>query len=165
MFTNRSLSSAKTRLLLMLPLLSLLQGCVYSLLDLAVPDEGYRQRLTASYGADGRQQLDLYLPEQARTEAPTLVFFYGGSWSRGDRNNYRFVGQAFAAAGYRVAIPDYRVYPENLFPDFIHDGAAAVRWLQDNGYADRGVALLGHSAAPISPPCWPITRATCKQRR
>lgn len=134
------------RLLLMLPLLALLQGCVYGMLDLAVPNDGYTEIITARYGYHPRQQLDLYLPEQERAEAPTLVFFYGGSWARGSKDNYRFIGQAFAGAGYLVAIPDYRVYPEHLFPDFIVDGADSLAWLEREGFADRGIVLMGHSA-------------------
>lgn len=134
------------RLLLMLPLLLLLQGCVYGMLDLAVPNDGYNEIITAHYGDHPRQQLDLYLPAQERADAPTLVFFYGGSWARGSKDNYRFIGQAFAAAGYLVAIPNYRVYPEHLFPDFIVDGADSLAWLEREGFADRGIVLMGHSA-------------------
>jgi len=45
-----------------------------------------------------------------------------------------------------VLIPDYRVYPEHLFPDFIVDGADALAWLEREGFADRGIVLMGHSA-------------------
>lgn len=134
------------QLLLMLPLLLLLQGCAYGMLDLAVPNDGYNEIITAHYGDHPRQQLDLYLPAQERADAPTLVFFYGGSWARGSKDNYRFIGQAFAAAGYLVAIPNYRVYPEHLFPDFIVDGADSLAWLEREGFADRGIVLMGHSA-------------------
>ncbi len=134
------------RLLLILPLLALLQGCVYGILDLAVPNDGYREVITAHYGDHPRQQLDLYLPEQEKADAPTLVFFYGGSWAGGSKDNYRFIGQAFADEGYLVAIPDYRVYPEHLFPDFIVDGADSLAWLEREGFAERGIVLMGHSA-------------------
>ena len=136
----------QAHVLVMLPLLMLLQGCVFGLLDLTVPNAGYREVITANYGEHPRQQLDLYLPEQCRADAPTLVFFYGGSWARGSKENYRFVGQAFAEAGYPVAIPNYRVYPEYLFPDFIVDGADSLAWLKQEGFADHGIVLMGHSA-------------------
>jgi acetyl esterase/lipase len=143
---DRIIKHQHSRLLLIIPLLTLLQGCVYGMLDLAVPNGGYREIIIAHYGDHPRQQLDLYLPEQEKAEAPTLVFFYGGSWARGSKDNYRFIGQAFADAGYRVAIPDYRVYPEHLFPDFIVDGADSLAWLEREGFADRGLVLMGHSA-------------------
>ena len=71
----------------------------------------------------------------------------------GERANgatYRFVGEAFAARGYTVVIPDYRLYPQARFPDFVEDAAAAVRWVQRNiaalgGDPDR-IVLVGHSA-------------------
>lgn len=143
---DRIIKHQHSRLLLILPLLTLLQGCVYDMLDLAVPNGGYSEIISAQYGDHPRQQLDLYLPEQEKADAPTLVFFYGGSWARGSKDNYRFIGQAFADAGYRVAIPDYRVYPEHLFPDFIVDGADSLAWLEREGFADRGLVLMGHSA-------------------
>ena len=138
--------SPTCRLSLLPLLMMLLQGCVYGLLDLVVPDGGYREVITASYGDHPRQQLDLYLPEQYKADAPTLVFFYGGSWARGSKDNYRFIGQAFAEAGYPIAIPNYRIYPDHLFPDFIIDGAASLAWLEREGFAERGIVLMGHSA-------------------
>ena len=54
-----------------------------------------------------------------------VVFFYGGSWNRGDRAQYRFVGEALAARGIVTVIPDYRLYPEVRYPDFLKDNAAA----------------------------------------
>ena len=36
---------------------------------------------------------------------------------------YKFVGAALAQRGYVVVVPDYRVYPETLYPGFLEDGA------------------------------------------
>jgi acetyl esterase/lipase len=105
-----------------------------------------------AYGAHPRQQLDLYVPERngADTAAPIVVFFYGGAWQRGNRADYAFVGSFLAAQGIIAVIPDYRLYPEVGFPDFVHDGAAAVAWVTRN-IADFGgdpsrIVLMGHSA-------------------
>jgi acetyl esterase/lipase len=78
------------------------------------------------------------------------VFFYGGSWTTGTREGYAFAGQALAAKGFVVVIPDYRLVPEVRFPAFLEDGAAAVRWVRANaarfgGDPDR-IVLAGHSA-------------------
>jgi acetyl esterase/lipase len=47
-------------------------------------------------------------------------------------------------------IPDYRLSPNPRFPGFVEDGAAAMRWVQDNIAAHGGDAsrlfLAGHSA-------------------
>ena len=82
--------------------------------------------------------------------APVVVFFYGGSWSSGERGGYAFVGQALAARGFVVVIPDYRLVPQVVFPAFVQDGALAIRWVRDNISASGGdaarIALSGHSA-------------------
>jgi acetyl esterase/lipase len=98
-----------------------------------------------------RGRLDVYAkPQAAGARRPVLVFFYGGGWAMGQRREYSFVAKAYAARGYVVVIPDYRLVPEVRFPSFIEDGAAAVRWTRDNiarfgGDPDR-IVLAGHSA-------------------
>ena len=78
------------------------------------------------------------------------VFFYGGSWDSGRRQDYRWVGQALAAQGYLTVVPDYRIYPEVTYPSFLEDGAAAVRWARDHAKELGGdpsrIVLVGHSA-------------------
>lgn len=105
-----------------------------------------------AFGAHERQRLDLYRPRRADAQErlPIIVFLYGGSWQSGVREGYGFAGRALAAAGFVVAIPDYRLVPEVRFPGFLEDNAAAVRWLRANaasfgGDADR-IVLVGHSA-------------------
>jgi len=99
------------------------------------------------YGSLNRQQMDIYYPQQIRVGAPVIVFFYGGSWKRGQKENYAFVGHALSRKGYVVAIPDYRLYPEVVFPAFVEDGARAVIWLSENlDQASNGVVVMGHSA-------------------
>lgn len=131
-----------------------------------VPEDGYVRHRGIAYGEGPRRKLDVYVPENSRTvgpglataspgdassgAAPVVVFFYGGAWNSGSRDYYPFVGEALASRGYVVVIPDYRVYPEVRFPEFVEDGAAALRWVEDN-IADYGgraeqVVIMGHSA-------------------
>lgn len=104
----------------------------------------------ASYGADPRQRLDVFVPSDGAADAPVLVFFYGGSWSSGSKDDYAFAAQAFAAQGFVTVIPDYRLYPQVRFPDFLDDGARAIAWVRDNiaayGGDARRLVLAGHSA-------------------
>jgi acetyl esterase/lipase len=74
-----------------------------------------------------------------------VIFFYGGSWDSGSKNDYLFVAQALAASGCAVVIADYRLYPAVRFPAFVDDGARAVRWAADRVGADK-VFVMGHSA-------------------
>jgi len=102
------------------------------------------------YGEGARQRLDVYAPAVPREPAPVLVFFYGGSWESGAKDDYAFVGQALAAQGFVTVLPDYRLYPQAKFPDFLQDGAAAIAWVRDNiaayGGDPRRIVLAGHSA-------------------
>lgn len=121
-----------------------------ALFNLAVPRRTCRRQGDIPYGELARQRLDVYTPLAPAGNRPVVVFFYGGSWQRGRRQDYRFVGQALAARGWITIIPDYRLYPEVKFPEFIRDGAAACGWVKKNIAAsgdnpDR-LFLMGHSA-------------------
>ena len=79
---------------------------------------------------------------------PVVVFFYGGSWNSGSKAIYPFVAATLARAGFVVVVPDYRLYPQVKYPDFLRDCARAVAWVQ--GHRDRTgggpLFLMGHSA-------------------
>lgn len=101
--------------------------------------------------ADGKRfKLDVYVPKNLTEPAPVVVFFYGGGWKAGDKFEYEFVGRALASRGFVTVIPDYRLYPEVKYPEFLEDGARALKWVEDNIAGFQGdpqrVFLSGHSA-------------------
>ena len=107
---------------LALAFLAILPGCSpIAALNSAAPKTGYHVVSGLSYGDHARQRLDLYIPDNATTDSPLVVFFYGGGWRAGNREDYLFVGQALASSGFVVTIPDYRLYPEVRFPTFVED--------------------------------------------
>ncbi|KQQ96726.1 alpha/beta hydrolase [Massilia sp. Leaf139] len=117
----------------------------------AVSPAGAVQSSTANrYGSDLRNMLDIYRPPAQAGKAPVIVFFYGGNWVSGDRADYAFVGRALAARGFVVVVPDYRLYPQVRYPDFLIDGAAAVAWavreINRHGGDPENIFLMGHSA-------------------
>ena len=79
-----------------------------------------------------------------------VVFFYGGAWDSGDKSNYLFAAEALTSRGYVVVIPNYRIYPEVIFPTYMEDAALAVKWTFDNAARFGGdpgkVFVMGHSA-------------------
>jgi len=121
-------------------------------LNALTPNEGVRRVAELRYAEGPRGRLDLYLPPgEVAADAPLLVFFHGGGWRSGAKEDYRFLGTAFAARGFLVAIPNYRLVPEVRWPAFAEDGAAAVaalpRLLAGQGLgASRPLVLAGHSA-------------------
>ena len=88
------------------------------------PPWGHARHADIAYGDLARQHLDIYSPSEPAPGRPVVVFFYGGSWQEGNKDGYRFVGQALASRGITAVIPDYRLYPQVTFPGFIEDGAA-----------------------------------------
>ena len=121
-------------------LAGLLGGCSpATLLNATVSRQGFTREADIAYGTDPRQKLDLYRPDKPRADGRTVIFFYGGSWDSGSKNDYLFVAQALAASGYTVVIPDYRLYPAVRFPAFVDDGARAVRWTADRVGSRQGL--------------------------
>jgi acetyl esterase/lipase len=99
--------------------------------------------------ADGKDRLDLYIPNGVRN-APVIFSLHGGVLMMGDRREERFVGHRFAAAGYITVIPSYRLSPQVSHPAHIQDAAAAFAWVKRNvrqhgGDQDR-IFVIGHSA-------------------
>lgn len=109
-----------------------------------------RQIAGIAYGGAPRQKLDLYVPERNAAASPVIVFYYGGSWQFGAREEYKFIAALFTAQGYIVAVPDYGVYPQTIYPEFVDDCALAANWVHANigGYGgdDRQIFFIGHSA-------------------
>jgi acetyl esterase/lipase len=139
------------RTLLIMALLLSLTACASSrLINAFIPDEGYVVHNNLGYGELPRQALDVYVPEPKPAKAPVVVFFYGGRWSGGTRDFYRFVGQALVSRGYVAVIADYRIYPEVKFPAFVEDGARAVRWARAHAGEFGGdpgkLFVMGHSS-------------------
>lgn len=130
----------------------LLAGCEagFSALRLVVPRKGYRVVAAQAYGADPRQKLDIYILDGLKAHAPVLLFFYGGAWQGGRREDYFAFGEAFASQGIVTVVADYRLYPQVTYPAFVDDGAAALAWVRANiarhGGDPARLFLSGHSA-------------------
>ena len=125
------------------------------LVNALTPTSGLTKTSNVAYlpGNNSRQQLDVYQPASSgdTTKArPVVIFFYGGAWQEGSRSDYLFVAEALTQRGYVVVVPDYRVYPEVKYPEFLRDSAAAVAWTSVNierfGGDSTRLFLMGHSA-------------------
>lgn len=116
------------------------------------------------YGDESAQDLDVYYPKplaQAMkaqktitSSYPMVVFVHGGSWETGSKEEYAFVGQSLAQAGYITAVINYRKAPEHVYPDFVEDTAQAIAWSYKNAaslHADpQRLAVIGHSAGAFN---------------
>ncbi|HET7843878.1 MAG TPA: alpha/beta hydrolase, partial [Xanthomonadales bacterium] len=102
------------------------------------------------YAQDEQLALDVFPPADGAHDAPVVVFFYGGAWRNGTREQYRFAGARLAARGALAIVADYRTYPRTTFPGFVEDAARAVAWAhahaREHGGDPRRLFVAGHSA-------------------
>jgi acetyl esterase/lipase len=128
------------------------------------PSGGVGVSKNIAYGSEPLQDLDIYYPKPL-TQAmkaqntisnsyPMVVFVHGGSWESGTKEEYAFVGQSFAQAGYVTAVINYRKAPEYVYPAYVKDTAQAIAWSYNNAarfYADpQRLAVVGHSAGAFN---------------
>ncbi|GJL82453.1 MAG: carboxylesterase [marine bacterium B5-7] len=152
-------SSPLTRYVLTVPAafliaaLLMLGGCSpLALINSVTSDQNFTVNQDIAYGPGPRQKLDVYEPTSRNLQQPAKVaiFFYGGSWQSGKRQDYLFVAESLTRAGIVTVIPDYAVYPEAHYPVFIEDGARAVKWVRQHiaeyGGDPNAIYLIGHSA-------------------
>lgn len=123
-----------------------------TVLNAMVPESGYQHQADIQYGDLPRHKLDVYQPVKStgsKTPA-TVIFFYGGGWEAGEKADYKFVAEALTSQGIMVVIPDYRVFPEVVFPEFIEDAAQSVAWTKQHiaeyGGDPEQLFIAGHSA-------------------
>lgn len=121
----------------------------YAILDIPGHFGAFTRYTDIKFGGAARQKLDIYKPTGAALR-PIVIFWYGGEWIKGSKTDYEFVGAALANAGFVAVLPDYRLYPQARFPEFIEDGARAVQWTWTHATAIGGdphaLFLMGHSA-------------------
>ncbi|MEM7143566.1 MAG: alpha/beta hydrolase fold domain-containing protein [Verrucomicrobiota bacterium] len=99
-----------------------------------------------------RQTLDLYLPENPKSDSlPLLVFIHGGGWRAGSKDGTGRRLALFIEDGeYAAASINYRLSDEAQWPAQIHDCKAALRFLRahanDHGFDPDNIAVWGSSA-------------------
>ncbi len=132
---------------------ALVSGCSGAqLLDRLVAHDTYRGPTGVPYGPDPRHRLDVYQPATGTAPggAPVVLFFYGGNWTRGERADYRFVGEALAANGIIAVVADYRLSPQVPYDGLLADCALALQWTLSHAASLGGdperVMVMGHSA-------------------
>ena len=125
-----------------------------SALNRLTPRKGYSVQENVAYGLRARHRLDLFRTQTPREHRPLIVFVHGGAWMHGDKKDYRFIGEAFAKEGFDVAVINYHLAPEHIFPTSIDDLSLALNFLnvhqQKYQISTEKVVLMGHSAGAFN---------------
>ena len=123
-------------------------------LNRLTPRKGYSVQENVAYGLRARHRLDLFRTQTPREHRPLIVFVHGGAWMHGDKKDYRFIGEAFAKEGFDVAVINYHLAPEHIFPASIDDLSLALNYLNVHQLkyqiSTEKVVLMGHSAGAFN---------------
>jgi len=118
------------------------------------PKDTFEKEEHLAYGLKARNRLDLYRTKNPKKQKPLIVFVHGGSWQHGNKRDYLFIGETFAREGYDVAVINYHLAPEHIFPAFVDDLAQAIHYLNQNkvklNISTDNMILMGHSAGAFN---------------
>ena len=74
-------------------------------------------------------KLDVYKRRDATGPQPTLIFFHGGGWVRGSKEESQMSLMPWLEMGWNVVNVEYRLGPVALAPAAVEDGLCALRWI------------------------------------
>ncbi len=107
-----------------------------------------------SYGADPLQKLDIFTDGKGAGK-PILLYVHGGGFTGGDKHAKDFfasdnIMEWAVKNGMVAAQTNYRLAPQNKYPDASNDVAAALKYVRDHARDYGGdpskIFLWGHSA-------------------
>lgn len=84
------------------------------------------------YGKLGSRvlKLDLYRPKTEAKKLPVVLMVYGTLWTFGKKEDLANFAFLIASQGFAVAVPEYRLATEAVFPAQIQDLKGAIRFLR-----------------------------------
>ena len=95
--------------------------------------EGVNVHRDLVYGqvGDRKLPLDLYIPHNASSPLPVVMWIHGGGWRGGSKGNG---GRArdITKRGFALVDVEYRLSGEAIFPAQIEDCKTAIRWVRAN---------------------------------
>lgn len=96
-----------------------------------------------------KKELNVFAPKKTEN-LPVLIFLYGGSWERGSKDIYDFLGSRMARREVVTVIADYPLSPDYQVETMVETAAQAVLWTKNNiekyGGDPEKIIISGHSA-------------------
>jgi len=112
-----------------------------------------RCRPDTAYGPGPTQKLDIYLPQNAGSDLPVLLYFHGGGFTHGYKEWMGLSAPEIVAAPAIFISVSYTLAPFEQYPVHLNDGIEALAWVYRNSRslgasADR-IFIGGHSAGAM----------------
>jgi acetyl esterase/lipase len=120
-------------MLLFVPILGLGQDRSHSpdpWLDFASGLVDIRPNIVYGTANNTALKLDLYLPRNRTTPVPTLVFFHGGGWVAGQKEQDVLHLLPYLSLGWAAVNVEYRMASNSLAPAAVEDCRCALRWVE-----------------------------------
>ena len=101
-----------------------------------------------SYGKSEKQKLDFF--SSADINSPTVIFFHGGYWQRGDKSVYSFLANSFVKNNINFLAVGYDLCPKISITQIVLQAQEAIVWIWQNANKleinkDKFI-VSGHSA-------------------
>ncbi|VTJ59295.1 Hypothetical predicted protein [Marmota monax] len=130
-----------------------------------------RSQLHVPYGDGDGEKMDIYFPDQASegepgglavlsrqrclalpctlfcvTALPFFMFFHGGYWQSGSKDESAFMVNPLTAQGVAVVIVAYDIAPKGTLDQMVDQVARSVAFVEKRYPSNKGIYLCGHSA-------------------
>jgi len=103
-----------------------------------------------TYGTDPAQKFDIYVPKNAATKMPLIIFVHGGAWIAGDKDDVSPIAVFIAQQGFVVINMNYRLLPTFSYPAPMEDIQMVLQWVNQNSQQCKidvtRIGMSGHSA-------------------
>jgi triacylglycerol lipase len=97
-------------------------------------------------------RMDIYRPRgvELAVRLPVVILIHGGAWTTGDKRTIATYARDLAEAGIAAAAIEYRLAPKHPYPAAVHDAAAAVAFVGQQGARfgidPQRIGVWGYSA-------------------
>ncbi|XP_018883945.4 kynurenine formamidase isoform X4 [Gorilla gorilla gorilla] len=103
--------------------------------------------LHVPYGDGEGEKVDIYFPdESAEDSLPFFLFFHGGYWQSGSKDESAFMVDPLTAQGVAVVIVAYDIAPKGTLDHMVDQVTRSVAFVQKRYPSNKGIYLCGHSA-------------------
>lgn len=104
-----------------------------------------------AYGVGAAERLDVFRPSAAATPGwPIQIYFHGGAWKAGKKEDVSFIAEPFVARGVMFVAIDYDHVPDVTLDEHVSQARDAVAWIYRNaenlGGDPARIFISGHSS-------------------